>query len=226
MFLNNKNLEFSFCFSWANQSWQRTWYGKDGNSEMLLKQVYGEKKEWIEHFDYLLPFFKDDRYIKIDNKPVFLIYMSRDFKKCNEMVKLWNEMAKENGLSGIYFVTMLTIFEPDNVHKCFDAAVEFEPLYALREISNFEKNVNYKKAKLFEKIGVTKYNLLNKLFITNYSYSRLVSNITKRNYKENKKKVFLGAFPSWDNTARKDESGLIITGSSPGKFKEFLKNSN
>lgn len=44
MFLNNKNLEFSFCFSWANQSWQRTWYGKDGNSEMLLKQVYGEKK--------------------------------------------------------------------------------------------------------------------------------------------------------------------------------------
>ena len=82
------DIDMPFCFSWANQTWARTWtniqnsnawtgsdYEKSDEEEgILLRQSYGGKKEWKEHFEYLLPFFKDDRYIQYDKKPIFLIY--------------------------------------------------------------------------------------------------------------------------------------------------------
>ena len=63
-------VKFHFC-NWANHSWKRSWQGK---SEILVEQTYGDETSWREHFDYLLPFFQDERYIKIDNKPIFIIF--------------------------------------------------------------------------------------------------------------------------------------------------------
>ena len=59
---------FPYCLIWANQSWTRTWYRADAGKQMLLRQVYGGEEEWKKHFLYLLEFFKDNRYIKIENK--------------------------------------------------------------------------------------------------------------------------------------------------------------
>ncbi len=59
-----------------------------------MSQVYGEEKEWKEHFDYLSKFFVDDRYIKIDNKPLMLIYRTSNIPKCDEMIECWNNECK------------------------------------------------------------------------------------------------------------------------------------
>ena len=84
-----KDIDMPFCFSWANETWARTWskltgtntwnsreekaheIGDDG---ILLKQEYGGEEDWENHFYYLQPFFEDIRYIRVENKPVFIIY--------------------------------------------------------------------------------------------------------------------------------------------------------
>ena len=91
-----------------------------------MPQDYGDEEDWKEHFDFLLTAFKDERYIRVDNKPIFLIYRSGSITKCEEMLLYWQNLAKQNGLEGIYFVKTLNGFQNPQV-KRFDACVEFEP---------------------------------------------------------------------------------------------------
>lgn len=60
-----------------------------------MKQTYGAEDSWKEHFYYLLKFFKDERYIKIENKPVFVIYKTEDIENCEKMLEYWNKLAKK-----------------------------------------------------------------------------------------------------------------------------------
>lgn len=103
--LANKDIELRFCFSWANEPWARTWDGK--NREVLMPQEYGGENEWKKHFEYLLPFFKDNRYIRVNGKPMFLIYKSASIAKCEDMMLYWQKLAKDAGLTGIHFVETL-----------------------------------------------------------------------------------------------------------------------
>ncbi len=113
------DIRMPFCFYWANQTWSRTWKKlrdsctwsrvyegskKENETGILLKQSYGREKDWEEHFLYLLPFFKDDRYIKIDNKPVFIIYRPDDIFSLWDMAAYFNRRARETGFAGIYFI--------------------------------------------------------------------------------------------------------------------------
>src|SRR5690606_37758464 len=67
MMLERKDIDMPFCLSWANEPWTRAW---DGNSkEVLMPQSYGDEKDWLKHLEYLVPFFKDKRYIRINDKP-------------------------------------------------------------------------------------------------------------------------------------------------------------
>ena len=71
--LYNKSIEIPFCFCWANETWTGIWHGMD-NPKILIEQKYNGEEGYKLYFKYLLPFFKDNRYIKIDNKPMFHIY--------------------------------------------------------------------------------------------------------------------------------------------------------
>lgn len=115
-----KDIDMPFCFSWANETWGRTWSKvrnvnswnvikeqesiKDDDG-VLIRQNYGDESDWEQHFEYLLPFFKDNRYIRISNKPVFIIYKPEDIFCLIQMMDQWNEKAKQCGLDGIYFIT-------------------------------------------------------------------------------------------------------------------------
>ncbi len=88
--LAEKDIDMPFCICWANESWARSWSRLEQknvwanthevapSSEddgVLLRQRYGDEGAWREHFKYLLPFFKDSRYICVEHKPVFVLYM-------------------------------------------------------------------------------------------------------------------------------------------------------
>ena len=98
--------EYPFCLCWANESWHAKLWNKDGNysSKMLIEQKYLGEKDYVMHFYELLPAFKDTRYIKVDGKPLFMVYKPLFFPDMVAFIKLWNQLAKENGLDGIYFV--------------------------------------------------------------------------------------------------------------------------
>ena len=127
--LKRENIALDYCFCWANEPWARTWDGRNRN--VLMPQEYGGREEWKKHFDYLLPFFKDVRYIKENNKPMFVIYKSTLIEECRDMMDYWSELAVNNGFEGLFFVETLKKRFPDQRELPFSAKVEFEPYGAL-----------------------------------------------------------------------------------------------
>ncbi|QNU17254.1 glycoside hydrolase family 99-like domain-containing protein [Geobacillus zalihae] len=217
MMLENKNIKLPFCISWANEPWTRSWDGKYG--EVLMEQEYGDEPEWIEHFDYLYKFFRDDRYIKVDGKPLFIIYKSSSIKKCQEMMELWNRMAIDRGLNGIYFVNTLRSRKIDKRDLPFSACVEFEPAYSTSNLPWYELNIRrvyrYSK-KLFCRIT-------GRETICNLpmDYDRMTElSLQKRPLKD--LKTIPGAFVNWDNTPRKGIMGTYYKNFSVKKFEDYL----
>ncbi len=115
--LSWQDIDMPFCFCWANESWTRTWDRVLGGNvwysvnskvingrKVLLEQKYGDKKEWKDHFDYLLPFFKDSRYIRINGRPVFYIYKPADIICFSDMKAYWDQLADLNGIPHVLFV--------------------------------------------------------------------------------------------------------------------------
>lgn len=215
---------FPYCLIWANQSWARTWYRADTGKEILLPQVYGGEEEWRKHFDYLLSFFKDRRYIKIENKPVYIIYLPQDIDCRKKMFDYWNMLAIENGFDGIYLIAMNTGWGLDKSQNLYDAYMNFEPIHTIYEDTSYRHNLQRFKAEHIKFINGENSKFRNGLFAQNaYSYSYLCKEIENTRMKNNIKKTYLSAFPGWDNTSRKDEAGYIVSKSTPKRFGKHIE---
>ena len=133
--LENPNIDIPFCISWANEPWTKAWVNE---KKVLIPQFYGGKKEWKEHFDYLLKFFKDSRYIKEDGKPLLVIYRAEVIEHLNEMLDYWSELAKKNGFKGMVYAYQNITFDliPNKDDSRFTYNIEFQPSYAWNDMNN------------------------------------------------------------------------------------------
>ncbi|WP_304544126.1 glycosyltransferase WbsX family protein [Sulfurimonas microaerophilic] len=209
--LKDKEVTIPFCFSWANEPWARTWDGQ--NTNVLMAQDYGTEEDWKLHFQYLLPFFQDERYIKLDNKPMFLIYRTENIPNVNEMISYWNELAIENSFNGIYLIETLNSFQKKSYVDNSEALVEFEPMYT---ISGNGMSLSYRIYDKLLKIFINKG-------LASKSYDHVWKTILNRSNRSVKKKVYLGAFFDWDNTARKVYRGLFFRNMTLEKFRYYFK---
>ena len=226
LFLENVDLDIPFCLSWANEPWTKRWDGSE--NEVIVEQDYGNEDEWREHFEYLLHFFLDERYIRNPKtqKPLFLIYRPSLIPNVERMLKEWDEMAKKSGLPGIEFIIQYP--EEDvlagKIREGFDGIVEFEPLYttslwmnsyrnkAKFALTNLFFNFSFWKQRIAGMIKGGKFSL--------YSYDLTVKDSC--NVRSNKK-CYPGVFPGWDNTARKNINASCYWGNTPDKFYEYLR---
>ena len=105
--LSSGKPDFPFCLGWANHSWtRRTWNSdaqKHKNLDLMIQEYPGDE-DIVQHFDNVLPAFKDKRYIAVDGKPMFLIYDPEALPDAKHFINIWQNLAKKNGLSGIHFV--------------------------------------------------------------------------------------------------------------------------
>ena len=224
-FLNNKSLDFNFCLCWANPSWTKIWAGK--GSEVLIHQKYGDEKQWSKHLEYLLPYFKDDRYIKEDGCPVFVIYSPTEIPCLSKMIAFIRKRMIDEGFPGIkimyqYYVSRK---EEKKILPLFDYSIRFQPVYALNQLEsrglhglllNIVKKGNTLFKRIFKKTPSDRLLRLRKS-----DYDELWCNILKSNYTN--KKYIPCAFVAWDNTPRRGNAGRIVTNSSPEKFKKYFK---
>lgn len=212
--LNNKDININFCFCWANEPWTRSWDGQ--TNQILIDQKYGDKSDWIEHFNYLLNFFKDNRYIKIDNKPVIVLYSTNRIYKCDEMILCWNQLAQEHGFSGVFTVAEKNSYQDKIESKKIDGILYFEPMYT----SFYDRSL---LNKLKTKSISTYLNIINKKNLIVRDYSSTWKKIIKRNYQNTDIMVFPGAYVDWDNTARRGKNATIYIGASPSKFRKYFE---
>ena len=206
--LQSPDIDIEYCFCWANHSWTRAWDGKE--HQVLLGQTYGGKEDWSAHFNYLLPFFKDKRYIKKDNMPVFVLYNPSAIPDVDEMIRYWDNRVREEGFSGLYIVEYIS---SKNLHpgcKKSQAIYEDEPMYTLRfEISALEKA----KRVICKKLQIPEYQ----------NYDRIWKLLLKKKRTYDGRKIVQGCFTAWDNSPRRGRKGpMIVKGSSPKKFKKYF----
>jgi len=206
LLLKHTEIGQKFCFCWANESWARTWDGKE--HDILIKQEYGGREDWEKHFDYLLNFFQDSRYIKIANKPLLFIYSCNRLKQFDAMIAFWRQRAIENGFDGLYIAEFVNSFNSGQDRHDTDIIVEFEPLCTARySISNLKKL----KRLFCKKTG--------KIDFLDYDYVWECLLNSNRKYD---KKLWRSAFVGFDNSPRKGNKSLIIRGATPEKFKKYL----
>lgn len=223
LFLNNKELNTNYCLCWANESWTNTW--ANGNSKIIMEQSYGTEKDWENHFNYLLQFFKDKRYIKEDNKPLLVIYRPELIDCLDKMLDYWNQLARKNGFNGISYAYQNVSYKLSNNYKekLFNYAIEYQPNWtlALKDLTKLkiakkqfltfvEKKMKInlrEKMQKTKKLNVVEYDEIWK-FILNSKPQTSIS--------------VPGAFVDWDNTPRKGKRGLVINNATPEKFEIFL----
>lgn len=224
--LQNKAIDLPFCFCWANEPWTMEWVGE---KKTIMPQFYGEKKEWKDHFDYLLPFFRDDRYIKNNGKPLMVIYRAEVIECLNQMLDYWQELAVENGLPGLEFAYQHIGFDlirnKDDSRFTYD--IEYEPAYSYHDM--FKEQHKYLKAarrtllnKLEKHFGIDLRRYGQGFFLKSnkLSYDDTWENILNR--KPVSKKSVPCAFVGWDNTPRYKEKGRIYVGATPEKFRKYF----
>ena len=227
--LMNKQIDLPFCFSWANEAWTMEWVGQ---KKVIMPQFYGDKTEWKEHFDYLLPFFKDERYIRHDGKPLLVLYRPEAIECLIPMLKYWRELAVINGLPGLTLANQSPEFSQDRHEGMnqFDLDIEFEPMTSNKHMykNKFAILKRIRRAVMHfceRKFGWdlrrTGSHIIRNITKTNrISYDLAWKNIlTRETYSE---KTIPCAFVNWDNTPRYKERGQIYVGSTPAKFRKYL----
>ncbi len=216
--LKNPDVKMPFCICWANESWARTWDGDEVN--FLIKQNYHEGKAmWKKHFDYLLQFFLDPRYILDNGRPMLIIYKPYLIENCEEMIKYWRFLAKKAGFKDLYVGYQYPkCFDYDMTALGFDFGIEFEPVYTSDKKTTFQKIVYYST---HPKLALARIKYKVADYPSVLSYDDTWRSILKR--KRNKTNIYPGAFTSWDNTPRRGKKATVYVGSSPDKFAKYVR---
>ncbi len=206
LLLEHKELDIPFCLDWATENWSTLWDG--GNEKVMVEQKLLEDDDQ-KFMEDILPYMEDTRYIKIEGRPILVIYRVNLFEKNRVRKLLYNfrKIAKQRGFPDLYIMLTNALDFNDDVEEWgADALVEYQPHAMLPLMEQFRPAgyLNpYFNGCIFDA----------QLFIENKKY--MIEHVSRRYYRS--------ALVSWDNTARKAVSrGNIVQGLNPDTLKKWL----
>ncbi|MBK1617416.1 lipopolysaccharide biosynthesis protein [Lamprobacter modestohalophilus] len=201
--------DFPFCLCWANQTWSGIWHGEP--NRILIEQTYPGEDDHRRHFESLLPAFTDRRYLRVDGRPVFIIFLTRGLPEPQRTLELWRMMAEDAGLSGLYLVGMSWDDHWNPNEYGYDAAI-LEKLPPLRQ-QWYSWRYPYQKVKRYleRKIGVP----------TIYDYAKVSSTLTPSSMHVTN--MYPCVIPNWDNSPRSGVNGRVLHGSTPDLFRDHFR---
>lgn len=211
--LASKEPDFPFCLCWANENWTRRWDGQD--EDILAEQIYSEEDD-RQHLRYLAQAFQDPRYIRIDGKPLFLVYRASKIPNPLLTSKTWRDEAHQLGIGDIFLVRVESFTEEhqDPQSIGFDACVEFQPDWGNMglPLQTGRKWSVQRKLKLAEP-AYANNNI--------YDYATIVERMLAKPPATYKR--FPCVTPAWDNAARrKDGNATILHDSTPELYERWL----
>lgn len=213
--LSSGKPDLPFALGWANHSWNdNSWKAnaKKKGSKFLLEQTYPGEKDYILHFNTLLSAFKDSRYIRVNNKPLFVVYDPIAIPSAHEFIDIWQKLAKQNGLEGIHFVGRDNSGkEHQNILDMgFDAVNTNGQWSAESKVKG--KYLRILKVKIKEKFP--------NLILDTYNYKDIIKNFFTENDK--KPNYYPIVLPQWDRSPRAGKNAVIYKNSTPELFKHHL----
>lgn len=223
LILDNDDIGISFFFAWDNTSWVRSWSRIRGNDwfpngeksqritspQVLIQYDIGKEPQWKKHFAWLLPFFKDSRYEKYENKPLFMIL--NPSQEIMKMAEYWQELARENGFDGVHI-----IYRWDAVHVNDNRLIKNEYAFMYEpSTSGWSGFVPRALNRISRSLGITG--------LKKYNYDKIWRQILRYAKKNVNKKMLYCAFVDYDDTPRRGTNGRVIEGMTIQKFYAYFK---
>lgn len=199
-YLEDDSLDLPFCLCWANENWTRRWDGLD--SEVLIAQQHSPADD-LAFIEYVAPYLRDRRYIRIDGRPLLLVYRPGLLPSARETASRWRQWCRDNGVGELYLACTQSFELTDPADYGFDAAVEFPP-------NNFgPPSVKDRIESLPRDFGGQVYD-----------WRHLPAR--SAHHQDPGYRVFRGVNPAWDNTARRGRRATIFVNSSAVGYQQWL----
>lgn len=202
--------DFPFMLCWANENWSRNWDG--GYSKVLIKQDYTHEDDKL-HMEYLCrEVFSDRRYIRINNKPIFVIYKPDQFPDMKKTIEIWRDVASKYGIE-LYLAFMERNKEQSSLFLSYgyDAAIDFQP----RNRGDFGKKCsgNWVIRRVYHRLFESPNEITNYEEYVNYRLSLPIPSY----------KLFPTVTPNFDNSPRRvNQSFTAFKGSTPSLYGKWL----
>lgn len=209
--------DFPFALAWANETWKGFDYGSNNERNALIEQMYPGDEDYVAHFETILPAFQDKRYITCDGKPIFFIYNTNNLPDLKHFISLWNKLAQESGLKGIYFIAHIQDLYTSTSIEEYLNTMKNNGFDAINIVNRFRRGVNQLSIpmRIMRKIFHKWLKLTPEIFPydidvmhTEYDeYENVIPTIT----------------PNWDHTPRSGYRGVVLKDSTPDKFEKAMK---
>jgi lipopolysaccharide biosynthesis protein len=196
--LREAKSDMPFCLCWANENWTRRWDAAD--HEVLIAQQYLPDDD-IEFIKAVEPHFRDPRYIRVDGKPLLVVYRAQHLPDAKRSAGIWRDYCRSVGIGEIHLSAALTHGNDDYAQFGFDSGVEFPP-------HNIKlQNINTELAFL----DVFKGSAM--------QFADVARTFLKRTHPG---RVFKTVFPSWDNAARTANRAVLMLNGTPENYEYWL----
>lgn len=232
MLLAHPEIDIHYCISWANHDWTDGWKASDRAPQILIAHNFDDENDWVAHFNYMLPFFKDSRYISENNKPFMVIYIPNLIRKLNKMLDLWTQMAKDAGFDGLTYIYQSASSSFDNSwnRSRFTYGVEMNPGYVNmyfkteRNLGVFPRIMKYSR-EIKRMFGIRRsLSLKQKAKVVKHEdYDEMWKKILRLRPLPEGPKMIPCAVTDWDNTPRHRVNGSVYDGVTTEKFECYFK---
>ena len=211
--VQSREPDFPFCLCWANENWTRRWDGLE--EEVLLKQDYSGADD-LAHIRSLMPVFSDPRYIRVMDKPIFIVYRATQLPEPERTTEIWRAEAERAGLKGLFLVRVESHNESGDPRALgFDCSVEFQPLFG-EEL--YTLRIPRRKWWHRRKLRTAEPAFYDNLIFDYMRLSRRALARPPAGYPR-----IPCVFPSWDNSPRRKSGAHIFINSTPDAYGQWLQ---
>jgi lipopolysaccharide biosynthesis protein len=212
--------DFPFCLAWANETWSRTWQGKA--KAILMEQRYPGEADDRRHFEYLLKAFRDPRYIRVEGKPLFVIYNPEGLPQPKAFINLFQKLAIEAGLPGLFIPGVCDDYFSLEASG-LDARIPPQPgLFQHLKANGWQREP---RPNLIIRAGRKIW----RKFRSNLPFPEIYSYPRKARFYVNLPKCDARTLPcamnNWDKTPRSGKRATIFLGTTPEQYRLVLRKS-
>lgn len=193
--------DFPFCMCWANENWTKAWDGHD--KTILVEQIYSPAED-VAFIRSLLPFFKDPRYVRVNGKPLLLVYRAENLPDAQATATRWRDICRTELGTDLFLLNVLSsqVGGATEGAAGFDAAVEFPPHGTIMTEVTLEQRRDGFRGAAVDYVSMAKEMLAR----APYPF-----------------KFFRGVMPQWDNTPRRPDDGIAYVNTHPQNYFRWLQ---
>lgn len=196
----------AFCLAWANQTWTGIWHG--ARDRVLREQTYPGDEDERAHFETVLPAFRDERYLRVDDRPVFYVFRPEELPDAAGFVDRWQAMARSAGLPGLYLVAEASDLPGSRMRYDRGEADGFDACAYVRLPADRSRSAILRMRAVRKSLGGPEIYRYDAAAVRTHTFSPFEQPCV---------------YPNWDNTPRSGRKGLVLTGATPAKFASAVR---